>query len=171
LTDISIRNRILDAAEIRARRGGYGGFSFREIADDVGVKSSSVHYHFPTKADLGECLVKRYTERAADYLGVAAKLTPDQAIQRVTQMFRDALIKDDKMCLCGLFGAESDALPPEIRAATADFFRLVIVYLTQAFGPDWPGEPPAAILAKLEGALILARTLGDPSLFEVSVRR
>ena len=42
---------IMDAAERRMRIGGFNGFSFREIAADVGVKSSSVHYHFPTKGD------------------------------------------------------------------------------------------------------------------------
>ncbi|WP_157628311.1 helix-turn-helix domain-containing protein, partial [Ensifer sp. BR816] len=42
----------MDAAEERIRRAGYSGFSFREIAADVGVKSASVHYHFPTKERL-----------------------------------------------------------------------------------------------------------------------
>lgn len=170
MTDTSIRDRILDAAEIRARQGGYGGFSFREIAEDVGVKSSSVHYHFPTKADLGHHLVKRYTERAAAHLGDPDELLPAQAIERVTQLFRDALIKDDRMCLCGLFGAERDSLPIEVAAATAAFFRLVISYLTRSLGPTWDGDPPAAILARLEGALIIARTLNHPPLFEDSVR-
>jgi TetR/AcrR family transcriptional regulator, transcriptional repressor for nem operon len=170
MTDITIRDRILDAAEIRARRGGYGGFSFREIAADVGVKSSSVHYHFPTKADLGQSLVKRYTQRAAAFLGTPEESSPLQAVERVTQLFRDALIKDDKMCLCGLFGAERDALPVEVAAATAEFFRLVISYLTQALGTEWNGDRPTAILARLEGALIVARTLGDPSVFEDSLR-
>ncbi len=45
----SIAESIMDAAELRMRGGGFNGFSFREIADDVGIKSSSVHYHFPTK--------------------------------------------------------------------------------------------------------------------------
>ncbi len=169
-TDATIRDRILDAAELRARKGGYGGFSFREIAEDVGVKSSSVHYHFPTKADLGQELVERYTQRAMAYLGDAVERTPSEAIERVTQLFRNALMRDDKMCLCGLFGAERDALPAEVAAATAEFFRLVIAYLTQGLGPNWTGDPPAAILARLEGALIVARVLEDQTLFEQSVR-
>src|SRR3712207_8206920 len=41
--------RIMDAAERRIRAAGYGGFSFRELAAEVGVKSASVHHHFPTK--------------------------------------------------------------------------------------------------------------------------
>src|ERR1700727_3456870 len=43
---------IMDAAERRMRLSGFYGFSFREIASDVGVKSSSVHYPLPTKEKL-----------------------------------------------------------------------------------------------------------------------
>lgn len=169
MNDASARDRILDAAEARARAGGYHGFSFRDLAADIGVKSSSVHYHFPTKADLGEALAERYVRRARDYLGDPAAMTPAQATARLTGLFRDALLKDDRMCLCGLFGAERDALPPNVAAATASFFRLILDYLDRAFGPRWDGEKPAAILSRLEGALILARMLGDPELFEAGV--
>lgn len=160
------RERILDAAERRARAGGYNGFSFRDLAEDVGVKSSSVHYHFPTKAHLAERLAERYTARARERLGDAESLSPDQAIECVTSLFRDALQVDDQMCLCGLFGAERDALPPPVRAAVAAFFEMILDYLRTAFGPDWTGPSPAAVLASLEGALILARALGDARSFE-----
>ena len=163
MTDISMRDTILDAAEARARSGGYHGFSFRDLAADVGVKSSSVHYHFPTKADLAETLTRRYTERARDHLGAHGDLSADEAIARVTNLFEAALLTDDKMCLCGLFGAERDALPPEVTIATAAFFRLLIDYLTDALEGD--EARAAAIVAQLEGGLILARTLDDPAMF------
>ena len=57
------RDRILDAAERMARRGGYHGFSFREVAAAVGVKSASIHHHFPTKEDMATELATRYVER------------------------------------------------------------------------------------------------------------
>lgn len=170
MAERTMRDCILDAAELRARSGGYHGFSFRELADDVGVKSSSIHYHFPTKGDLGVALVQRYATRASDQLGDPGGLTPLEAVESVTRLFRNALIRDDRMCLCGLFGSERDSLPPEVATATADFFRLVLGYLATAFGPGWTGEAPAAHLARLEGGLILARALGDVSLFEDAVR-
>jgi TetR/AcrR family transcriptional repressor of nem operon len=166
MTDQTVRDRILDAAEARARTGGYHGFSFRDLAEDIRVKSSSVHYHFPTKGDLGEALATRYADRARAYLGDPMEVTPKQAVDRLTALFRDALLRDDKMCLCGLFGAERDALPPNVTAATARFFRLILDYLEAAFGADWQGEKPAAIVSRLEGALILARIMEDPGLFE-----
>ena len=30
---------------------GYNGFSFRDVAAEVGIKSATIHYHFPTKAE------------------------------------------------------------------------------------------------------------------------
>ena len=59
---------IMDAAERRMRKGGFNGFSFREIAADVGVKSSSVHYHFPTKENLAAAVIQRYTAETADLI-------------------------------------------------------------------------------------------------------
>ena len=137
-------------------------------AEDVGIKSSSVHYHFPTKGDLAEALARRYTKRAAERLGEPDGLAPGEGAVRVSALFRDALLIDDRMCLCGLFGAERDALPPSVAAAVADFFRLILDYLDRAPKAGERNEEPAAMLARLEGALILARTLNDPSLFEAA---
>ncbi len=163
--------RILDAAERRARTGGYNGFSFRNLAEDVGVKSSSVHYHFPTKAALGEALATRYTMRARERLDDAKDHSPDQAIERVTALFRDALVMDDQMCLCGLFGAERDGLPQPVNMAVREFFKMILEYLTTAFGSNWKGPSASSVLACLEGALILARVLGDVRYFEEAIEK
>ncbi len=158
-----MRDQLLAAAEKRARCGGYHSFSFRDLAGDVGVKSSSVHYYFPTKADMAAALAHRYTERTQESLGSPDGITPEEAVARVTALFRNALTVDDKMCLCGLFGAERDALPPNVETAVADFFRMLLAYLHSAIGPAYPAE---RLLAQLEGALILARTLRDPLVFD-----
>lgn len=169
MSDQSMRHRILDAAEARARRGGYNAFSFRELATDVGVKSSSIHYHFPTKPKLAEALALRYADRAREHLGDPELLSADEAFDRVTSLFRDALIRDDRMCLCGLFGAERDMLPPSVNAAVSSFFRLVLDYLQTAFRGEASHGTPEAVLARLEGALILARSLHDHLIFEKAI--
>ena len=76
--------QILDAAEKMARIGGYHGFSFREIAKDVGIKAASVHYHFPGKQDLGAAIAKRYTERFLESLGAPDDpgAAPTELLQR-----------------------------------------------------------------------------------------
>jgi TetR/AcrR family transcriptional repressor of nem operon len=161
-----MRDRLLDAAEVRARRGGYNAFSFREIADDVGVTSAAVHYHFATKADLAEALVARYAKQTMERLGDPVGLSAAEAVVRVQALFRGALVEDDQMCLCGLFGAERDVLPAGVDMAVASYFRSILEYLRAAFGDDPAQGRPEAVLAKLEGALILARSLQDVALFD-----
>ena len=63
------KQEILKQAELKVREGGYNNFSFRELANDVGIKSASVHYYFPTKADLGAELAAQYTLGFLDLLG------------------------------------------------------------------------------------------------------
>jgi AcrR family transcriptional regulator len=108
---------ILDSAERQARRRGYNGFSFRDLAADVGIKSASVHYHFPTKAELGAAVAQRYTERFMAHLGDPAdpEVAPDALLERYVAAFRRALVRDRQMCLCGLLGAEVESLPPRQR--------------------------------------------------------
>ena len=63
-----VKTAIMDAAERRMQLGGFGGFSFREIAADVGIKSSSVHYHFPTKEDLAAAVIRRWAEETSKFI-------------------------------------------------------------------------------------------------------
>jgi TetR/AcrR family transcriptional repressor of nem operon len=165
MSDQNMRDRILDAAEARARRGGYNAFSFREIALDVGISSAAVHYHFPAKADLAKALTTRYTARTMERLGDPLELDAAQASTRVHELFRDALGQDDQMCLCGLLGAERDILPAGVDTAVAAFFDSILDYLRTA-SRGTAREAPEAILAKLEGALILARSLRDTAVFD-----
>ena len=56
------REQIEAIASAAIRKSGLNSVSFRTLADEVGVKSSSVHYHFPTKLDLAQSVVGVYTE-------------------------------------------------------------------------------------------------------------
>ncbi len=62
------RERIMESARLTVQDLGYGGLSFRELAKDVGIKSASIHYYFPTKGDLGEAILRRYVDRYAAFL-------------------------------------------------------------------------------------------------------
>ena len=72
-----VKTAIMDAAERRMQLGGFGGFSFREIAADVGIKSSSVHYHFPTKEDLAAAVIRRWAEETSKFIDEELEKDPD----------------------------------------------------------------------------------------------
>jgi TetR/AcrR family transcriptional repressor of nem operon len=156
---------IMDAAEWRIREGGYNGFSFRDIAADVGIKSASVHHHFPTKAALAAAVARRYTERFE-----AAVAGADGGVAAWRAAFRKALGEDGRMCLCGVLGAEGGVLPPEVAAEAKRFFARGVDALARIQGEPTVERRQAAlgILATLEGAMLLARTLGDPAVFDAA---
>src|SRR5258708_3171983 len=51
---------IFDVDEQLAKTKGYNGFSYADIAAQLGVTKASLHYHFPSKAELGCALIERY---------------------------------------------------------------------------------------------------------------
>ena len=168
------KQAILNAAQAKVRLGGYNNFSFRELADEVGIKSASVHYYFPTKGDLGAELAHQYTNNFLASLG-----TPDALIEAgkdplecYIKLFRDALLIDEKMCLCGVLGAESASLPELLRKEVKRFFQHNIVWLEQAFIRIKPGDKANAntqaikTLALLEGAMLMSNALDDHEIFE-----
>ena len=43
----------------RGGNAGYGGFSFHDVAVEIGIKNASVHHHFPTKATMAAAVARR----------------------------------------------------------------------------------------------------------------
>ena len=157
------RERILDAAERLARHGGYYGFSFRDVAAGVGVKSASIHHHFPTKEDLATALASRYRARFLDSLGDPGD---SGALDRLVAGYRAATGADDQMCLCGLLGAEADALPAVVGEAVQGFFRANVDWPARALQGDETQTRAETLIAGLTGVLVIARNLGDANLFD-----
>jgi AcrR family transcriptional regulator len=58
-TDITPREKILDAAEALFARRGFAGVGLSEIAEAVNLGKSSLFHHFPTKAQLYAAVVER----------------------------------------------------------------------------------------------------------------
>ena len=85
-------------------------------------------------------------------------------------MFRQSLIDNKQMCLCGMLGAEIDSLPTLVAQETKVFFDENIEWLTSVFHQT-ETKNKAEIKAKtlvsmLEGALILSRTRKDHKSFD-----
>ena len=168
--------KILQVAETMVREGGYNNFSFRDIAKAVGIKSSSVHYHFPTKADLGAALARSYTDKFMDQLGDPKERIQDgnDPITIYIGVFRTALLQDRRMCLCGLLGAEIDGLPSEVVRETRAFFERNIQWLIKAYqlkGFKKNARTKALqTLSMLEGAMMISKVLGNVEAFEQSTK-
>ena len=153
---------IMDAAERRIRRGGFNGFSFREIAVDVGVKSSSVHYHFPTKEKLAAAVVHRYTDEVAELIDKEIATGADP-IKVWTRAFRGTLHSEERMCPCAVLGAGSLDLPAEVAAEVKNFFKMC---LDKLVGAGLSKNHAAELLSTITGALVVANALKDTAAYD-----
>lgn len=172
------RQTILSVARKMVQSHGYSALSFRDVASAVGVKSASVHYHFPTKGSLGSELAKGYTEEMAAYLeDVLAESTDARAFMtKYIEVFRNALVNGNRMCMCGVMAAERDELPVEVQVEVEHFSDVNVAWLTKALAlePGNVSEPmrmtrALAIFAAVEGAQLVARGRGNVAVYDEAI--
>lgn len=173
-----IKERLIEVAQNLIQRRGYNGFSYRDIAAEVGIRSASIHYHFPTKADLGVSVAARYSEQFLGKLHRAAEETDDTSklLKVFASLFRESLIQEGRICLCGMLGAEVESLPREVAVEVKRFFDASLDWLTgvlrrgkksgDAARVDTVENEAATIFATLEGAMIIAKGAGNLDLFD-----
>lgn len=159
--------KILVTAERMMREGGYHSFSYRQIADELGIKSASIHYHFPTKEDLGLEVTRRYMEHFMESLGQPeGQETP---LDYYMNAFESSLKQNQCACLCGVLAAEARRLPKVIVEALSEFFDENQKWLERALrkqNPQWDEKRQRSmsliLFSALEGAMIFATLVHDP---------
>ena len=163
-------DQILDIAEKEMRKGGFDAVSFRDIASAIGIKSASVHYHFPTKGDLGRAVVLRYADRFMDAMGAPddPAETPADRIARLAKGYMTAFQKDRSLCLCTGLGAVANHLPDDTAVQVGAFYIRLSKWIASALQTaplpgDKPGLTPAMVIATLQGAMVLAVVAKDES--------
>lgn len=169
-----MKEKIMALARSTVQAYGYGGLSFRELAKEIGIKSASIHYYFPTKGDLGAAIARQYTEDSSQGFEQAFAENPQPAdfMRRYTAMFRRALEMDNRMCLCGIMAAEADDLPDEVKTEVVRFGDVNITWLTRVLEQQFPEDLPlaakkaAAVYAAVAGAQLIARSRNDIGVFD-----
>jgi TetR/AcrR family transcriptional repressor of nem operon len=157
-----MKTAIMDAAQRRMQAGGFGGFSFREIAADVGIKSSSVHYHFPTKEDLAAAVIRRWSEYTSDLIDQELEKDPDP-VRVWTKAFRGTAFSEPHMCPCTVLGASSHDLPKQVAMEVKRFFKVCQDKLIAGgLSPNKARE----FLSTIVGALVVANALRDTAEYD-----
>ena len=167
------RTRILDLAESFTQTKGFNNFSYLDLAAEIGVKNSSIHYHFKAKKDLALALV----ERLRDAHGAACHdfdhrfATPQERLHALITHYK-GYIQQDKICMCGMMAAEFETVSPEVRRALALYFGDLRAWLSAQFAhmnePN-PEDRALQFLSALEGSLLLARLESDPKIVDRSL--
>jgi TetR/AcrR family transcriptional repressor of nem operon len=170
---------VLDVAERLVQQRGFNGFSYADVSREVGITTAALHYHFRSKAELGEALIERYAERFNAALAAldATTASPRAELASYAELYAEVL-RDHRMCLCGMLAADYGTLPDEMRARVVRFFDDNEAWLARVLERGrtdgslrFTGSPRTAartLLSGLEGAMLVARPYDDLKRFRAS---
>lgn len=172
--DVPTQSAILDAAQAMVQQRGYNAFSYHDLEREVGIKTASIHYYFPTKGDLGKALMQRYAEHVRERLSdITAKTRdPRRKLRLVADLFSDAMCGDARnLCMGCMLASDLMTLPNELQKEVRAFFTELEMWVAQVLEAGraegtlcftGPADRLArTFIASLEGALITGRALGD----------
>jgi TetR/AcrR family transcriptional repressor of nem operon len=174
--------RILDIAERLVQVRGFGNVSYADVARELEITTASLHYHFPGKAELGQALIARYSAR---FFAALEQIDgqPGDALTKLesyTRLYADVL-RDHRMCLCGILAAEYQTLPEPMRGAVIRFFDGNQEWLEAVLEQgrqdqtltitESTEEIARSIISTLEGAMLVARPYDDLAIFNSTARR
>lgn len=162
------RTDLLDAAQRMVQERGFNAFSYKDLAALVGIRTASIHYHFPAKGDLAAALMQRYLDELEAALAELdrrkksekARLEGFIAFYRSTQ-------DCGGLCLCGSLASDFGTLPEPVQTLVRTYLERSRAWVrgvidagreTGEFDPAAkPLDLAATLIAGLQGALLLAR--------------
>ena len=169
--------QLLDSAQDLVQEKGYNAFSYKDLAQAVNIRTASIHYHFPAKADLGQALVERYRAGLEQALAdIDGRRSSSQAkLKAFIGLYRETGSRG-AICLCGSLASDHQTLPVEVKKAVAAYLERSEEWIARTVSAGVregeftfsgkPKEAAASLMAGLQGGLIIARARGGTSVLD-----
>ncbi|WP_018690976.1 TetR/AcrR family transcriptional regulator [Algicola sagamiensis] len=160
--------KIADLAEQLIQERGFNGFSFRDLQDELGIKTASIHYHYKTKQDLAVVVFERYLARYQASLEEIAirECSAKEKLIALADIFI-SVRRSNKLCLCGMYASDFYSLTDHLQHALQTFVNLnehwVALQVSDGieqgeFETRIPAEQAARLYFNaLEGSMLLSR--------------
>lgn len=169
------KTQIMDSAQKLTALKGFDAFSYRDIAEEVDIKTSSIHYYFPTKSDLAVALVDRYTSTLSGLLAEVSG-SGKNGFEQVKALFGTICSlsgAERNFCLCGMLSADIHSINNLSKSKLNHFFALLDSWTEDTLkagikdGSIHPSVRPKSasteITATIEGAMLIARVRDQAS--------
>ncbi len=111
---------------------GFNAFSYADISKALNIKNAAVHYHFPSKDDLGIAIMKAQQEGLK---GLIQGLRNRQAseVEQINVLFDIyvGLFGQKQICALGAMGSDIQTLSPDIQIEVKKDYEQVIDWLME----------------------------------------
>lgn len=171
------RERILDLAVELLQERGFNAFSYHHIAEDLGIKNAAIHYHFPSKADLGVALVQRYLEQFESWAAWQenAERDPTEKLDAYFRVAEKYMLYGAKVCPLGILEAEFHAIPQAMQSEAQRLDRVTREWMTRILEQGRElgqfcfegsvADKALVVMASIQGVLQMARAAGNEVFF------
>lgn len=158
--NMSTKEEILKLANRELQAKGVNSLSFRELAAILGIKSSSIHYHFPQKDDLIQTLIHNYTVAVSNGLEEIAHAKPAgrERLLALIDMIGNSL--ERRQCTAGVLAAESALISEPAKEGVKIFFDRLSFWIKMELGAMGKTDHDSHLLSSvivsaIEGSLML----------------
>jgi len=168
------REQLLSAAMEFVEIRGFNAFSYRDLSERIGIRTASIHYHFPTKADLGVAMVVRHRKENAEFfqrLDLSGG-TSFARLKEYCEAFRKSYGSGARICFGGMMATDSESLTPEILQEVRGCYQDHEDWLARTLKAgkrkgeialsDTPEIVARALFDALEGAMFATRAFRTP---------
>lgn len=123
------RSEIVRLASELIRSIGYNSFSYADISKKLDIKNAAVHYHFPSKSDLGVQVIRENSVAFNERIESWKNLDYKQQFTNYIHM-HDSFIDKNWMCVVGSLAPSFDTLPENMQKELERLVKTILEWLT-----------------------------------------
>ena len=127
---MSTRDAIIKAGDELIRGRGYHAFSFSDISKTLDIRNASIHYHFPSKTDLGVAVVQQHIEKLDKLMASVAGKNPMVQLKAFLSIYTQTRV-GNKICIVGSMASALTTLDEEMTREVKVLVGKVIHWLTE----------------------------------------
>ncbi|PZP41997.1 MAG: TetR/AcrR family transcriptional regulator [Pseudopedobacter saltans] len=125
------REEILQTADQLMMEKGYNAFSFYDIAEKVGIKTASIHYHFPAKKDLGIAIITQHKDELVQVFEKYAERSPVDKLELFFKIYT-RVKQNHHVCIMGSLASDVNTISEDMRDTLQDFCQFFMDWLSDA---------------------------------------
>jgi len=171
------RERLTQAAVDLAHRQGYRSVTLADLAEASDVPLGNIYYYFKSKDDIGQAVLeRRLGEVAMMQQALSALPTPlERLLGFVEHTIGNAALVAEQGCPLGSLSAEMSKHDRDWAASARGLLGGPMEWMEEQFAEMGfsaeAGDMALQLQSSLQGASILAQSMGDPELLVRECRR
>lgn len=166
---MNTRDEIVYRADRMIRSRGYNAFSYNDISADMHLRPAAIHYHFPTKNELGLEVIRQEMDRLTGFRLQGGKLSGEDQLKRLFYTFHRQSF-EPQVCLMGALTSEFATFDESLQKKIQELCAVILGWVTECLEEERlakrmsfegaAGDRALLVVSTLLSSLLLGRVMG-----------